>query len=115
MTAFIRSPHDGLVHAETRFWNAGGVDLTIGSQGIRFRANSWEQLLSGGIAFETPPEVLANPPSPNAAVFYLYDNRRAAQRAQSGPTLQYVADFPGDQRGLAAAPASSCRASRWAK
>ncbi len=100
VTAFIRSPHEDLVHPETRFWNAGGVDLTLGTQGLRIRANSWEQLLSGGIAFETPDEALANAPSPEGAVFGLYDNRRAAERAPLGPTLVYVADFEGNQRGL---------------
>jgi paraquat-inducible protein B len=100
VTAFVRSPYEELVHPETRFWNAGGVDLTLGSQGLRIRANSWEQLLSGGIAFATPTEVLQKPPSPVGAVFGLYDNRRAADRAPLGPTLEYVADFLGNQRGL---------------
>src|SRR5262249_1896970 len=87
---------------ETRFWNAGGVDLTLGSQGLRIRANSWEQLLAGGIAFDTPVEALSRPSSPAAAQFSLYDNRRAAERAPLGPTLVYAADFPGNQRGLEA-------------
>jgi paraquat-inducible protein B len=100
VTAFVRSPYEELVHPQTRFWNAGGVDLTLGSQGLRIRANSWEQLLSGGIAFATPTEVLQKPSSPVGAVFGLYDNRRAADRAPQGPTLEYVADFLGNQRGL---------------
>jgi paraquat-inducible protein B len=100
VTAFVRSPYETLVHPETRFWNAGGVDLTLGSQGLRIRANSWEQLLSGGIAFATPTEVLGKEPSANDAVFGLYDNRRAADRAPQGQTLNYVADFLGNQRGL---------------
>lgn len=100
VTAFVRSPHESLVHPETRFWNAGGVDLTVGTQGLRIRANSWEQLLSGGIAFDTPDEALPRAPSPEGAVFGLYDNRRAAERAPLGPTLVYVADFEGNQRGL---------------
>jgi len=100
VTAFVRAPFENLVHPETRFWNAGGVDLTLGAQGLRIRANSWEQLLSGGIAFATPTEVLQKPPSTDGAVFGLYDNRRAADRAPLGPTLNYVADFLGNQRGL---------------
>jgi paraquat-inducible protein B len=100
VTAFIRSPHEDLVHPETRFWNAGGVDLSVGAQGLRIRATSWEQLLSGGVAFETPREVLSKPPSPAASVFGLYDNRRAAARAPIGATLTYVANFNGNQRGL---------------
>jgi paraquat-inducible protein B len=105
VTAFIRSPHDELVHPETRFWNAGGVDLTLGSQGLRIRANSWEQLLSGGVEFETPDEALSAASSPGGSVFGLYDNRRAAERAPQGPTLIYIADFEGNQRGLDAGTA----------
>jgi paraquat-inducible protein B len=100
VTAFVRAPYEELVHPQTRFWNAGGVDLTLGSQGLRIRANSWEQLLSGGIAFATPTEVLGKAPSAAGSVFGLYDNRRAADRAPQGPTLNYVADFLGNQRGL---------------
>ena len=40
-----------------------------GIAGLRFRANSWEQLLSGGIAFETPDAALAKPPSTEASSF----------------------------------------------
>ena len=100
VTAFIRAPHDRLIHPETRFWNAGGVDLTVGTQGIRFRANSWEQLLAGGIAFDTPLEVLKNTASSAGAMFHLYDNRRAAVRAPLGDELYYLAEFPGNQRGV---------------
>ena len=100
VTAFIRSPHENLVHPETRFWNAGGVDVSVGAQGVRVRANSWQQLLSGGIAFETPDAALAGSPSPAGASFDLYDNRRRALRAPHGPELVYVADFPGNLRGV---------------
>jgi paraquat-inducible protein B len=100
VTAFVRAPWDGLVHPETRFWNAGGVDLSVGAQGVRVRANSWQQLLSGGVAFETPPTVLSNPPSPPSADFVLYDNRQHALRIPRGPELVYVAQFEGNQRGV---------------
>ena len=100
VTAFIYAPWDDLVHPETRFWNAGGVDLTAGAQGIRVRANSWQQLLSGGIAFETPQWVLTAPPSPEGANFKLYENRQHALRTPRGPEVVYVADFEGNQRGV---------------
>jgi paraquat-inducible protein B len=100
VTAFIRAPNDRLIHPETRFWNAGGVDLTVGTQGIRFRADSWQELLAGGISFDTPQEVLKNTPSGAGAAFHLYDNRRAAVRAPLGDELYYVAEFRGNQRGV---------------
>jgi paraquat-inducible protein B len=101
VTAFIRSPWADLVHPETRFWNAGGVDVSLGAQGVRVRANSWQQLLSGGIAFETSTEVLSKPPSPTDSDFPLYDNRQLALRAPRGPEIVYVAEFEGNQRGVA--------------
>jgi paraquat-inducible protein B len=100
VTAFIRSPWEKLVHPETRFWNAGGVDVSVGAQGVRVRANSWQQLLSGGIAFETPEWVLQAPPSPAGAAFKLYDNRGRALRTPRGPEVVYVAEFQGNQRGV---------------
>jgi paraquat-inducible protein B len=100
VTAFVRSPWDKLVHPETRFWNAGGVDVSLGAEGIRVRANSWQQLLSGGIAFETSTTVLSKPSSPADADFPLYDNRQSALRAPRGSEIVYVADFMGNQRGV---------------
>lgn len=100
VAAFIRAPWDDLVHPETRFWNAGGVDLTLGAQGFRVRANSWQQLLSGGIAFETPESVLSSPPSVAGADFKLYENRGFALRTPRGPEVVYVAQFKGNQRGV---------------
>jgi len=87
VTAFIRAPHDRLVHPGTRFWNAGGVAMTLGTQGLQLRANSWQQLLAGGVAFDTPSAAMAGTPSPAGAVFQLYDNRQAAIGSPSAPPL----------------------------
>ncbi|MEP7242247.1 MAG: MlaD family protein [Gammaproteobacteria bacterium] len=100
VTAFVRAPYDRLVHPETRFWNAGGVDVSVGAQGVRVRANSWQQLLAGGISFETRPAARKTAPSPTDARFTLYDNRRKAMRAPSTQELVYVADFSGNLRGV---------------
>lgn len=100
VTAFVRAPYDRLVNHETRFWNAGGVDFSVGAQGVRIRANSWQQLLAGGVAFETPEDSLMQPPSPAGSIYRLYDNRRMALRAPVGPALIYIADFAGNQRGV---------------
>jgi paraquat-inducible protein B len=100
VTAFIRAPWDDLVHPETRFWNAGGVDMTFGAQGFRVRASSWQQLLSGGIAFETPETALTAAPSPAGADFKLYENRGYALRTPRGPEVVYIAKFEGNQRGV---------------
>jgi paraquat-inducible protein B len=97
--AFIRSPHESLIHAESRFWNSGGVDVSVGVTGLRFRASSWQQLVSGGISFDTPDAALANPSSDAGAVFRLYDNHDDAQQDPHGPTLLYRVNFTGTAAG----------------
>jgi paraquat-inducible protein B len=87
VTAFIRSPHDRLVHPGTRFWNAGGVAMTLGTQGLQVRANSWQQLLAGGVAFDTPPAAMTTAPSATGSVFRLYDNQQAAMGAPAAPPV----------------------------
>jgi paraquat-inducible protein B len=100
LTAFIQAPHDRLVHPDTHFWNAGGVDVSVGAQGIRVRANSWQQVISGGIAFETPERSRGTPTSPAGATFRLYDSERAARREPAGEEIVYLADFGSNLRGV---------------
>jgi paraquat-inducible protein B len=87
VTTFIRAPHDRLVHPGTHFWNAGGVSMTLGASGLQLRANSWQQLLAGGVAFETPVAAMATAPSPGRSVFPLYENEQAAMGAPAGPPV----------------------------
>jgi paraquat-inducible protein B len=87
VTLFIRAPHDRLVHPGTHFWNAGGVAMNLGASGLQLRANSWQQLLAGGIAFETPAAAMATAPSPERSVFQLYENEQAARGAPAGPPV----------------------------
>ena len=88
VTAFIRSPHDVLVHPGTRFWNAGGVAMTLGAQGLQLRATSWQQLLAGGLAFDTPPAAMAGAlPSAAGSIFKLYDNEQAAEGTPAAPPM----------------------------
>jgi paraquat-inducible protein B len=93
--AFVRSPYEKYVTPQTRFWNSGGIDLAVGVQGLRFRASSWQQLISGGVSFDTPDTALDATGSPAGTAFRLYDNQYDAQRDPRGATLQYRVSFPG--------------------
>jgi paraquat-inducible protein B len=87
VTLFIRAPHDRLVHPGTHFWNAGGVAMNLGAQGLQLRANSWQQLLAGGVGFETPAAAMATAPSAAGSVFQLYDNQQSALGAPAAPPV----------------------------
>jgi paraquat-inducible protein B len=98
--AFVRAPYEHLVHPETRFWNSGGVDVSIGPQGLRFRAESWQQLLSGGVSFDTPDTALDGTPSQEGSVFRLYANQSDAYEDPRGPTAVYRVVFKGASGNL---------------
>jgi paraquat-inducible protein B len=94
--AFVRAPYEKYVTTQTRFWNSGGIDVAVGVQGLRFRASSWQQLISGGVSFDTPDDALASGESPAGSTFRLYGNQYDAQRDPRGKTLLYRAIFHGD-------------------
>ena len=100
VVAFVRAPYDRLVHPQSRFWTEGGIDLTAGPQGLRVQLSSWQQLLAGGVAFDTPPSALNTPPSPGNTDFELFTSRSAAFRYPSGTPLLYHVAFTADGGGI---------------
>ena len=72
LEARIREEYAPLVRANSKFWNAGGLDFRFGLfRGAEISAESAKTLLSGGIEFATPnePDAAAS----NGAVFRLYE------------------------------------------
>jgi paraquat-inducible protein B len=54
--ARVRAEYAPLVRLNSKFWNAGGIDVRIGLfKGAEISAQSAQTLLSGGIEFATPP------------------------------------------------------------
>jgi len=100
--AFVRAPFDRLVHPESRFWNEGGIVVNAGAQGIRVRMSSWQQLIAGGVAFDTPEWALPGEPSPQDAEFTLFDTRGEALRYPRRPPVFYRVEFARNARGVAA-------------
>jgi paraquat-inducible protein B len=68
--ARVRAEYAPLVRLNSKFWNAGGIDVRLGLfKGAEISAQSAQTLLSGGIEFATPPE--PGPLAANNAVFDL--------------------------------------------
>ena len=78
---FIRSPHDRLVHEGTRFWNASGIAVTAGSDGLKVQSESLWTLLAGGIDFDVPPGGDAGDLAKPDASYTLYEDAAAANDA----------------------------------
>ena len=51
---FVRAPYDQRVHADSRFWNASGIDVSVSADGVKIDTESVVSILIGGIAFDAP-------------------------------------------------------------
>jgi len=98
--AFIREPHDHLIRDATRFWNASGVDVQIGANGVQVRTESLQSLITGGVAFETPLSAMDQPEVPEGAVFELFDTRAKIGESELTEKIPYLVYFDGSVRGL---------------
>jgi paraquat-inducible protein B len=87
--ARVRAEYAPLVRLNSKFWNAGGIDVHIGLfKGAEISAQSAQTLLSGGIEFATPPE--PGEPASNGAVFELNDKPKDAWKEWAPSILLHL-------------------------
>lgn len=114
---FINAPYDQYVTKNTRFWNASGIDLSIGATGIQLQTESLVAVVAGGIAFEAPPAPSNNGISPAAgpgvtavapaaelaeanSVFQLFQTRALAMKQPDLVAQSYIVNFKQSVKGL---------------
>ncbi len=100
LTVFVNGPYDRYVTPGTRFWNASGVDVSVGAGGVDVRMQSVVSLLAGGLAFETPPFVAKAEPAAPDTVFTLYSDQATAMKQPDAIATRYVLHFSESLRGL---------------
>ncbi len=93
LPVFIDGDHAQLVHEATVFWRAGGLAVDKGAGGLDIDFPSFASLATGAVAFDTPA-VLAGAQAEADARFALWDSRKDAATAQTGPRLAYMLVFP---------------------
>jgi paraquat-inducible protein B len=97
---FINAPHDKLVRANTRFWNASGFDLKLDASGIQLNTESLVSIMMGGIAFDTPTSLEASGSVQDGQVFKLYESRQSIFERTFTEKRYYILHFEGSIRGL---------------
>ena len=97
---FINEPHHLKVKENTRFWNASGLDVTLSAAGFDVNMESVVSLVSGGLAFEIPPDVQPGDAAAENRVFTLYDDRTAAFQPVITVRNKFLLYFDGTVRGL---------------
>jgi paraquat-inducible protein B len=99
-TVFINAPYDKYVKANTRFWNASGIDLSMDASGLKLQTQSMVSILIGGIAFQTLDEAGGAPPTGPNSAFTLFGNRDEAMKHRDTFSQNYVLIFKESVRGL---------------
>ncbi|NEX22192.1 MCE family protein [Thiorhodococcus mannitoliphagus] len=98
---FLSSPHDSLVTANTRFWNASGIDISISGAGVKVDTQSLLSVLIGGVSFDTLDTLDLDAKSDLLPeTFPLYATRDAAYAKTYSRKQRYLLFFDGSVRGL---------------
>jgi paraquat-inducible protein B len=99
---FIRAPYDSFVRHGTHFWNASGLSVQIGGEGVHVEVASLQAVLSGGVAFDSPSRSKADAAEAEPGTeFPLYNNFAEAQASGYSTKLSFVTYFESSVRGLA--------------
>ena len=100
MKVFVNAPYDVYVTASTRFWNASGIDISAGAEGVHVQTESLVSLLAGGLAFDTPDYLPAGTPAAAGARFELYASKTLAMKQPESAERRFVLYFDQSVRGL---------------
>jgi paraquat-inducible protein B len=98
---FVNAPHHDLVRENTRFWNAGGIDVSLSASGLQVNTESMVSVLLGGVAFETPLNLEPGEIAKDGHLFRLYDNREQIYQKTYLEKRHFVLFFNESVRGLA--------------
>jgi paraquat-inducible protein B len=99
VTAFVEAPYDGFVKSVSRFWNASGIDIKLGADGLNVETESLATVLAGGIAFDDGPAE-ASLAATGPVEFTLYKNETEAMAPPDGNPHYVRMQFAQALRGL---------------
>ncbi|MFL6539266.1 MAG: intermembrane transport protein PqiB [Chthoniobacterales bacterium] len=98
--AFIAAEYAPLVRTNTKFWNASGLDVQVGANGLQLRTGTLESLLMGGITFGQPTGSSSAPAVNDGATFTLYESLEDTRKFAMRASVPYLLLFTGSVRGL---------------
>jgi paraquat-inducible protein B len=97
---FINAPYHEYVYQNTRFWDAGGIDLKMDTRGVQVDTESLVSILIGGISFGIPHGAEPGPTAEGEALFNLFKNKDEARAKTYLAKSKSVLYFDESVRGL---------------
>ena len=101
VTVFITAPNDRFVTQGTQFWNASGVEASIGVDGSVVNVESMAAVFDGAVAFQEPDLAKASPRADAESRFTLFAERADALGRPLGYARYLVMHFDESIRNLA--------------
>jgi paraquat-inducible protein B len=100
VSVFVEAPYDGFVKPEARFWNASGIDVKLGADGLNVQTESLAAVLAGGVAFDDGPTEAISVAAGAPGEFTLYRNETEAMAPPDGDPHYVRMRFSQALRGL---------------
>jgi paraquat-inducible protein B len=100
VSVFVESPYDGFLKPVTRFWNASGIDVRLGADGLSVQTESLAAVLAGGVAFDDGPTEAVQAAANVLGEFTLYKNETEAMAPPDGDPRYIRMRFAQALRGL---------------
>ena len=97
---FVDGPYDRFVTNESRFWNASGLDVSLGANGLKLNTQSLAAVLAGGVAFQDPPGPHDRTVAAEGHEYKLFDDKATAMAPPDGPPHYIRMRFDQSLRGL---------------
>jgi len=97
---FVNAPNDQYVRKDSRFWNASGVDVSLGANGLKVNTQSVASILAGGVAFIEPNYSVDKSLADERAEFTLFDDLETALARPDGEGHYVQMRFDQSLRGL---------------
>jgi paraquat-inducible protein B len=97
---FIDAPYHTLVDSQSRFWDASGISLSAGADGIKLDTGSVDTILLGGVSFGLPPGISKGEPVAGDTEFKLYDSYDDILKNPYRYGLYYTTSFSQSIKGL---------------
>jgi paraquat-inducible protein B len=98
---FVKSPFDKYVKANTLFWHASGIDVSLDASGIKVNTESMASILLGGISFQSPEDRAEAQPAAANSTFILFPTKEEALKRPDTVVETYTMIFRESVRGLA--------------
>lgn len=97
---FIEAPFDQFISTTSRFWDASGVSVSAGANGVDFKMGSVESLVIGGVEVGNPDFTKPGEPAKPGETYQLYENFAEMNARPYRHSVEFVAEFPQSVRGL---------------